>query len=231
MHSIIITYYGRHIWRVNISKNRFHPHCLKNGKRHCIPNLINADELCAEIRKKIHITGEEKQSEYDLREEVAYLKKKLVEGYILLACGVVMLFEAIGITVYLTDGKDLSDFAQKDWTVFTILGIFSLIDIVMLFAFANYYGKNNSRLNKKRIMLEKCILVDAPLPPGNVINVYMDTYYTYRAVVYGYTDSDDVYFVIQAVDKKFNLITTYSSKVFRNIDVLQEELNEMIKIS
>ena len=61
--------------------------------------------------------------------------------------------------------------------------------------------------------------------------VYIDTNYTARAIIFGYPNIEGVYFMVQAVDKNFNVITTYMSEVYFSIEELQPMLDELIQIT
>lgn len=70
------------------------------------------------------------------------------------------------------------------------------------------------------------------IPYGTIdAKVYIDTNYTARAIIFGYPNIEDVYFMVQAVDKNFNVITTYMSEVYSSIEELQPMLDKLIQIT
>lgn len=204
---------------------------LKTGKGYMIFNLLNAADICGEIRKKITRSDESDCSSAQLYDEVHSIKKQRTKWLWFTCFFCLMMLLVIVLTVLLTGGKDLSEFSRNDWIVFLIFAIFELLDVVVTFFFANKCGKLNPVLNEKSAALKKQILKDAPLPSGNLLKVYMNTDYTARAVVFGYPNIDDVYFIVQAVDKNFNVITTYLSEVYSSMEELQPMLDELIQIA
>lgn len=203
---------------------------LKYGKLYIVPNILNAADICGEIRKRITVSDENDYTTAELYDEVCSIKKERKKWIVLTVIFGSMMFLAIAVTVLLTGGKDPSEFSNDDWTVFIIFGNFELIDVIVTFIFANKCGKLNPILNEKRTLLKTLILKTAPLPPGNLLNVYIDTDYNARAIIFGYPNMDDVYFIIQVVDKEYNITTTYSSEVFSSIEELQPMLEELIQI-
>ena len=204
---------------------------LKNRKRYTILNLSNADEICGEIRKHISTPISETITKEDLQNEFFMIRKKRTKWAALTASFCGLMFLLILPAVLLTDEKEMSEFAQSDWIIFITFIVLEVLALIATMFFANKCGKLNPEINEKRAMLKKEILKTAPLPPGNLLQVYMDCDYIARAVIFGYPHTEDVYFIVQAIDKKYNLVTTYSSKVFSTIEELKPMLDELIQIS
>ena len=72
------------------------------------------------------------------------------------------------------------------------------------------------------MLLREYILKTAPLPPGNVRDVYFNNDFTGRTIIYGYPNSDSGYYVRQELDKELNLTTTYTSEIILDIGSLQD---------
>lgn len=53
----------------------------------------------------------------------------------------VILFALIGLTVFLTDGRDIGDFTRTDWQIFSAFLFASAVDLIAAFYIANRSGK------------------------------------------------------------------------------------------
>lgn len=205
---------------------------MHNGKRYFISKMVNADFICAEIRKRINAYS--KKDDMPLEEmlsELSNIKEKRKRMLIITVILVSLMFLSIAVITIVTGGKDISDFNNNENKLFIGFIVFEVIDVICAFFFASKCGNLNHLVSEKIALIKKNILKNAPLPIGNLLKVYMDADYTVRVIIFGYPNADDVYYITQAVDDRFNIVTTYSSKVFENIDVLQSDLDDLIDIS
>lgn len=205
---------------------------MHNGKRYFISKMVNADFICAEIRKRINVYS--KKDDMPLEEmlsELSKIKEKRKKMLIITIVLVSLMFLSIAVITIVTGGKDISDFNNNENKLFIGYIVFEVIDVICAFFFASKCGNLNHLVSEKIALIKKNILKNAPLPTGNLLKVYMDADYTVRVIIFGYPNADDVYYITQAVDDRFNIVTTYSSKVFENIDVLQSDLDDLIDIS
>ena len=204
---------------------------LNNKKIYTILKLSNAYEICKKIRKNIDMLISESTTKEDLQNELSATKRKRTKWAVLTASFVGIMFLLIWITVILTDEKEMHEFTQYDWTIFITFIVSEVFVFIAIMFFANKCGRLNLEINEKKSMLKKEILRNESLPTGNLLNVYMDCDYTTRVVIFGYPNAEAVYFIVQVIDEKYNLITTYSSKVFSNIEEIKPMLDELIQIS
>lgn len=203
---------------------------MNNGKRYFIPKMVNSFLICDEIRRRINAYSKKDDIPLEKRlSELKNIKEKRKKLLIITVILVSLLFLAIAVTVIITDGKEISDFNNNEKKLFIGYIAFSVVDVIFAFLFASKSGKFNSLVTEKTALIKKSILKNAPLPTGNLLKVYIDTDYTVRVIIFGYPNADEVYYITQAVDDRFNVVTTCSSKVFESIDEL--DLDDLIDIS
>lgn len=203
---------------------------MNNGRRYFIPKMVNAFLICDEIRRRINAYSKKDDSPLEKRlTELKNIKEKRKKLLIITFILVSLLFLAIAVTVIITDGKEISDFNDNEKKLFIGYIAFSVVDVIFAFLFASKSGKFNSLVTEKTAFIKKSILKNALLPTGNLLKVYIDTDYTVRVIIFGYPNADEVYYITQAVDDRFNVVTNYSSKVFESIDEL--DLDDLIDIS
>lgn len=202
---------------------------LKGGKRYTVFNLANAEILCDVIRKKIQPYQDTAMDKETLLSQIRLLTiQRKKEISCLAGLGVLMVIDII-LCVFLTGGKDLSDFIPKDWMLFFIFAALEVGMVILLFIIANKCGKKLPVLNELKTDVQRLILEMTPTLPGNLLNVYIDSSYQVRATVFGYPNSEEVYFYIETIDKEYNLTCVYQSPVYSNIEELKPMLEEFIQ--
>lgn len=77
------------------------------------------------------------------------------------------------------------------------------------------------------------ILQTTPVQPGNAIKLYIDddVYSSIRLTIYGYPNSDEVYFTVEQVNQSFEIERIHTSRVYSNINELSPEVEGMTEIA
>lgn len=192
---------------------------MSSGKMYTIMGLVNADLLCAQLRKKIR-NPYDRNTLLEQWKKTGEQRKKMLA---LLMLGVIDVFGGIALCVALTGGRDLSDFTSSDWTIFGAFGVLELGLFVGMFVIAGRVGKLGQKHFSLRSDLERATLETAPLLPGKVLGVYMDDGYQERTTVFGYPDSEKVYFCVEKINENFELSCTYRSPLYDSIEEIELE--------
>ena len=203
---------------------------LKSGKQYTILNLQNAEQICDAIRKKTYTGTDTLICKENLFSEIKFLIEKRNRKIVLLIALAIFMFLNIFLCVFLTNGKELSDFSYSDWIYFVFFVVTECCAVIVLCYVANQAGKTLPVLHEKKASLRKLILETAPLLSGNLLGAYMDSTYQIRVTVFGYPNMEDVYFCVEKVDKNYNLICIFQSPIVSNIEEIKPMLDEFIKI-
>ena len=73
----------------------------------------------------------------------------------------------------------------------------------------------------------------APIQPGNAIKLLIDDdiYASIRLTIFGYPNSDNVYFTVEQVNRNYEIECIHTSRVYTNINELTAEIGDMTEIS
>ena len=137
----------------------------------------------------------------------------------------------IFVTVFLTGGKDFAEFSKADWLIMAIMGIIELAIIIATFYFSYKTGKNNVPIEKLHYCIKRTIIETTPLSPGNAIGDFTDENYMGRITLYGFPNEDSVYYTTQELTAEYELVRTYRSEIFENMQQLSEDLKAFIDIT
>ena len=202
---------------------------LKNGKKHTIMGVENVFELSAFLRKNIPFEAAKDPAE--LIKELNQAKKKQKQNYIWFGVLMAWMFIALFITVFLTGAREMYEFNQTDWMIFSMMVVVELVTIFYLFYFALKTGKARLPMEKLRYTIIRSIVETHPLMPGFHVAVYTNDFYNERITVFGYPHRDDVFIRVDVVDENFRLINTYTSGMFENIEELSKRIDGWIDIT
>lgn len=201
---------------------------LKNGKRHIIMGLENAWELSSAIRRQSFQPEEESPDALlqELRQAQAVRKKGLwgVVG------GVVLMFANIFIALLLTGGRELEDFTQLDWILFSAMGVLELATMVGLLWVACWCGRAITPIEKLQYRLRGAVIASQPLPAGVPVAAYTDENFSTRFVVCGFPNDESVYYCVQEFAEGLTLKTVHTSSIFANKDALPEGFRSLIEL-
>ena len=193
---------------------------LKNGKFHRILGVENPWKTCSELRRQISCDANESIDELiaDLN-KYRSLKKK---GIIFLCIGLALMFIHIFVTVLLTGERDFVNFSNIDWIIFSIFCVVEIITVVITFCIAAKSGKWIFLIEKSDYNIRKKVIETKELLPGKAIKVYVNDTYDTRITLFGYPNSDSVYYTFEHMDFNYSLKLDYKSGVCENIEELVE---------
>lgn len=206
---------------------------LKSGKKYNLMNLENAYQIGKYIQKRISPKTLISLDKDELLAAIPPLRKKRnCEGISSIFC-FLLVFPGIFLTSALTGWKDLHEFSSYDWTVFTIMAGIGVITIVVFCMLLRKYLLHTDELNKIQGTLYQIILQTAPVQPGNAIKLFIDddTYASIRLTIYGYPNSDEVYFTVEQVNQSFEIECIHTSRIYSNINELSPEVEDMTEIA
>ena len=194
---------------------------LKSGKRHVIMGVENSWALASAMRQQIFTIETEAPDTLLLKleaEQSAYKKKLL---WVL--CCVVLMFANIFITVLLTGGKEMYDFSNTDWILFSIMGVVEMLTVIATFYFAGRCGKHLLPIEQLKHRIKGAYIASQTLPSGNVKRIYTDENHTGRIVVCGYPNDESVYCCVQEFVGNYLLKTVHTSESYASEDDLPNE--------
>ena len=193
---------------------------LKSGKRHVIAGVVNAGALCAAIRRQTFTV--EKESPDTLRQRLSQAQAKRRKAFWWMLGAILLMFGNIIITVWLTDGRDLYEFSQRDWVIFSIMGVIELATVIGLFCAAHRYGKHGLPIQYLEYRLRGATIVTHPLPTERAIAVYTDENYLRRVVVCGFPNEEQIYICVQEHVGNDELHTAYTSEIIASTEEIEE---------
>ena len=202
---------------------------MKNGDFHTIMNMANARQLASFIRK--NIPPAETEAPCVLMEKLNELKNARKKSLIYTCLVGVFLFLNIFIAVFLTGGREWSEFGKTDRIIMSIMGAIEFLTFLALFHFARKAGRKMAPIEKMQYTLRKRVMENTALLPGKVIRVFADEDYSERITVFGYPHDNGVYFVEQAWSSDCSLVTVYQSEVYENLAHLPEGFKALTDIT
>ena len=202
---------------------------LKNGKVYRIFGASNSWVLCSSIRRDI---------DYHLNESPEMLIKKLnicksdrKKDIVYVCIGIALMFLYIFATTILTDWKDLSEFNKNEWVFFYIFCIAEVITLFVTMFIANKAGKKILSVEKAEYDVRRRMIETSALLLGNVIKIYSDGEYRIRITLFGYPNSDSVYYTVENLSYDYSLNKVNESQIFEDTKYLPEEFESLIDIS
>ncbi len=202
---------------------------LKNGQQHVIMGILNSYDICSVIRKNISL--DTTCPTEIICERLKKLKSQHFKGIITTIICVALMFVWIFLTAFLTGNKELEEFSKIDWYYFYGMIIAELLTVSLSFIAASQTGKKAFPIAHHKFMLKRKLIETAPIVPGNIKHIITDENFDFRAVIYGYPNSTNVYYSVQQVDENFNVLSSPSSKIFESEDKLPFEVSAFIDIT
>ena len=202
---------------------------LKNGRSYTVMGIKNSWELASEIRRSIS---------FDLTDSPQMLVERLCEfralrkKYItyIIAFGGSLILDIV-LTVLLTGERDLYQFTQRDWVIFTVMGIIGVAVLTAAFVLAQKAGKLNIPIERTVYELRRRTVETTPLLPGNAVSVHADLDYIGRITFFGYPGQDKVYYTIEKFDSEYALLQAYTSEDYESFDDIPDDIDELIDIT
>ena len=148
------------------------------------------------------------------------------------ACiGIALMFVYIFATAILTEWKDLSEFNKNERLGFYIFCIAEAITFFVTMLIANKTGKKILSIEKTQYDVRKRIIETSALLLGNVIKIYSDEEYRIRVTLFGYPNSDSVYYTVESIGYDYLLNKVNESQILEDTKHLPEEFESLIDIS
>jgi hypothetical protein len=203
--------------------------CLKGGKYYTIMGISNSWQVASFISHRISFEAKDppealiKKLDQSKRSKMQYL----------IRCSIATAFMLITpfITLFLTEEKSMHEFTRTDWIITAVMGIILIFSTVDAFRFANKTGKMNIPLEKLHYEIRRTVIETEPLIYGNAIKVFINEDANMRLTVFGYPNSDSVYYTIEQIfPDNFSLCKIHESPLI-NIAELPESFDECIEIT
>lgn len=110
----------------------------------------------------------------------------------------------------------------------------SCVAILTFIAFAVFLRKwvlHTEDYQKNRQLLHQILLMTSPVLPGNALKMFVDDdlHASFRLTVYGYPNSDDVYFTVEQVSPDYELICVHQSRIYAHFYELEPEIQGLIE--
>lgn len=205
---------------------------LNSGKKFNIMHLENADQLCRYIQRRIPGNAVSPLGKQELLDILVPLRKKRSRTGIASICCFLFIFPNIILTAALTDWKDLQDFHAGDWRIFAVMAGIGLLIIAASMILLRQFLLQENRVHELQGALYQKVLRTSPTPPGNPIRMYLDNEYgaAIRLVVFGFPNSEEVYFTVEQVNPTYETEQIHTSKVYPTLRELEPEIADMIEI-
>ncbi len=203
---------------------------LKSGKRHVIVGVENSQALGTAIRRQSFQI--EKETPDSLRQKLSQTQAARKKELWWVLGGIALMFANIFLAVLLTGGRDLQEFSQPDWILFSVMGGLELLTLIGIFYAAQRCGKHLLPIEQLKYRLRGAIIATHPLPTNHAIAVYTDENHTGRIVVCGFPRDESIYYCVQEIVRNFELETVHTSEIYDSTDeLLQERFSTLIHIA
>lgn len=206
---------------------------LKNGKKYNMHNLENAYAIGNYIKRQMPLPPLTALSKEKLLQAVHEARRKRKNcGLSLIGC-FVLIFAGIFLTVWLTGGKEMRDFVSGDWRIFGVMVGMAMLLGIAIGLLVRRFVRYSELFQKRQDELHLLVLRTAPLPPGNVLKIYIDadTWPPVRITVCGFPNSDEVYFIAEQIHEDDQLETVQQSQLYRSLDSIMPRLEKLREIS
>ena len=194
-----------------------------------IYNLVNAKDLCQYILSRIS-----KYPNSVNTEEIKFRYQKIKQSYIKYLIATIIagtfLFIHIGWCVFLTEGKDLTDFSKLDDVIFLAFAFSEVFTIIIAFLLASKCGKKLTALNITKFQILSANAVERKNDaldkyPNVIAKKYFD-HYTYRIIIFSPKENIFAYMLERFDIKTLSWVFCYeSAKGFEILSDLYEELD------
>ncbi|MBR5272889.1 MAG: hypothetical protein IKU25_05800 [Clostridia bacterium] len=192
---------------------------LKDGTRHIITGISNADRLCVDLQEKVRF--ETRDNPETIAKELAIAKTTRRKQLICVITSIVATFIILILTIILTNGKDLPYFTTKDWILFWAMVIVIIFPFAVTFWAANNAGRMMLDINHLQYRLRRSIIETAYLPPRKIRAVLTDKDFMGRIIIYEDHNSEIV-IISEEINNRMELERVFIS------EPLDEENYEMI---
>lgn len=205
---------------------------LKNGKKYNMHNLENAYALGRFIKQHLPLPPLTTQTKEKLNQTVQASRRRRRNCALGLIGCFVLIFAVIFLTAWLTDGREMRDFTAGDWQIFGIMAALVVLLSAAIVVLIRRFVRHSEVCHRNLEDLHLLILRTAPLPAGNGRKVYisLEDHPPIRVTVCGFPRSDEVYYIIEALDAEYTLEKVHESKIYPSMETLQPELEGLTEI-
>ena len=121
---------------------------LKNGRRYNYTDLDNFQEIGEFIHQRTFVPESVSMDREALATAILKQKRRCKRRVIGILGSLLLVFLPIVVAAFLTDGKELHDFAAADWKVFLILMALGLLAFLAFFLFLKSWVKANAEYTR-----------------------------------------------------------------------------------
>ena len=121
---------------------------LKNGRRYNYTDLRNDDAIGEFIRQRTFVPESVSMDREALATAILKQKRRCKSRVRGILVSLILVFLPILVAAFLTDGKELHDFAAADWKVFLILMALGLLAFLAFFLFLKSWVKANAEYTR-----------------------------------------------------------------------------------
>jgi len=211
-------------------------HIVLKDRRYYIMGIKNAYAVSAFLQRKIPI------SPCDVRQElIETIKKRTRErkkNTLLTFCALGLAFVWVFITIFLTGARDLPDFSNTDWVIFSIMWVLEVPTVIATFVFAIRSGKGSLQLEKRIYETRRSLVERTPLltGPGTVKAVLTDSDCSQRITLYCDCiegEACSACYSIESFDENYVLTFRFQSNFYtpEEMTALFEDLQNMVDIT
>lgn len=203
---------------------------LKSGKMRNIYNLANAAAICRAIRKQIYRPVQDGLDVVKMRRELAKEQKKLKKELWVLVAICLFVFLNLLFCIFWTDGKDISAFSPSERGFFILFAVTEVAAVLVLFIWTGFTGKSEKRFKQRKDALRRAALMTTPVLPGNLIACYIDGNNRFRVTIYGFPNSEQVYYCQENVNSEYQLKSVHQSEIFESKEKLLQLTDLLIRV-
>lgn len=121
---------------------------LKNGRRYNYTDLRNDDDIGEFIHQRTFVPESVSMDRETLATAILKQKRRCKSRVRGILVSLLFVFLPILLAAFLTDGKELHDFAAADWKVFLILMALGLLAFLAFFLFLKSWVKANAEYER-----------------------------------------------------------------------------------
>lgn len=198
---------------------------IETNKSYVILGLKNAYDLCLFIRKNLENSDEITDMETIIEEIVTIQGKRKKEVMIVCGCAILM---GIGffVPMVLTGDKEFFEFSRSDWILTATMGLFGIIFLVIMFVVAVPAGEKARYIIGLEDKLRRVIMKNTAVSRKGSIFVYTDIESFWRMIVFGDFENAGVYYIVEAINRNYEVEIIYTSEIFWKMEDLKMEIED-----
>ena len=205
---------------------------LKNGRRYGFMNLQNAYDIGAYIQRRLTLSVSLENKERLIAAIPSLRKKRRKSGFGALSCFLLM-FPTVFLALILTGWKDLQNFNSHDWTIFLLMGCTEVILLTLFTVLLRKWTTSIENLTTKENRLNRIIIQTTATLPGNAKRMFIsnDLYSVSRITVFGYPNSEQVYFTVETVTRDYTLECLHTSRIYDDFNEITPYIDGMEEVT